>query len=570
MELGVEGPDLDVAETGEEFGQPGAVGDDGGGRPAHGGPAGLDRQAGVDPRQRSAGHVDRIDALAPEPLGGLEAAGPGAADDRQGALGRHLVDPLHQVTQGDQDHAGDMGLVVLVGVADVEDGHAGRRAGRASSATSISGRPSGQGTWARRGRASGQTRASGGHVGGAGPAADGRSARGPNCRRLRSGCPGGWTWPGLELALGVCLGVGPTGGRRGVGVGEGAGGQALDAHDDQVGDGPVRGPLPRVEGGLQHRLGPAVVGGVQELVAAVVPGGGHVRVAQREGDGPDGVGVGGGQVAGQHHDHVLGGGSERREDPAERALAGMEVGHAVSPSALRASRSPPTAMTGSAPAARRALATRRASGTPSTSSRALSVPIRRLPPTGQHAPRRERQVRPSRRRWPRGPGWPRGRRRTSARSARNGRRPGRGPGESIRCRPPCWRSRCQPRSSMTSPTPKTSRVDGAELEDREVGVAGDLQAVDGGDARPGSSGWCPGRCRPGAGSPRRRGGGPPSRPRRWGPRPGCRRRWTSRRGRRASRRRGRTGAGRGPWRRRGPSTRPWSSSRTCGRRRRAR
>ena len=126
VELGVERPDLDVAEPVEQVGQGGVVGDDGRFRTA---------QAGASPV--STGKPASIQASVPPTT--FMASTPWArrysaacmlrAPDRQmigsGPSAGHLVHPLDELTQWDEDDARDVGLLVLVGVADVEDDLAG-------------------------------------------------------------------------------------------------------------------------------------------------------------------------------------------------------------------------------------------------------------------------------------------------------------------------------------------------------------------------------------------------------------------------------------------------------------
>ena len=65
--------------------------------------------ARLDPRLGAAGHVDGVDALRPEELGGPAAAGALGADDVDRALGGHLGEPLRHRRQGHERGAGDVG-----------------------------------------------------------------------------------------------------------------------------------------------------------------------------------------------------------------------------------------------------------------------------------------------------------------------------------------------------------------------------------------------------------------------------------------------------------------------------
>ena len=214
---------------------PASIGDDGWGGVARSGvrSAELDRQAGVDPGQRAAGDVDGVDALAPEPLRGLAGCGPrsGRSPGAVPAVGtsstRSTSSPRGmRITPGTWASSYSSGLRTSRTVTPASSRGA-------SSATSISGTSIG-------GRVPGPVRPVG-H----------RSSR----------------WSGQLLG--------------GVGVGEGGRVQTGDA-DDVEARWPARRAArsPAAKAAGQDWLGPAALGGVEQLVAAVVQRGGHVGLAR--------------------------------------------------------------------------------------------------------------------------------------------------------------------------------------------------------------------------------------------------------------------------------------------------
>jgi hypothetical protein len=86
---------------------------------------GLDRPAPLDPPVGPTGHGNGPVTGVHQSLGGSQAAAANGTDDVQRVTLGNLVLAGGQIGQRDQDRTGDVGGLVLVGVADVEDGGAG-------------------------------------------------------------------------------------------------------------------------------------------------------------------------------------------------------------------------------------------------------------------------------------------------------------------------------------------------------------------------------------------------------------------------------------------------------------
>src|SRR5690606_20738831 len=85
----------------------------------------FDRVARFDPGERAARAVDGVDAVDPEVLDRLAAASAGAADHVDGLVGGELAQPVGDLAERDESGAGRVALLVLVGLADVEQRRAG-------------------------------------------------------------------------------------------------------------------------------------------------------------------------------------------------------------------------------------------------------------------------------------------------------------------------------------------------------------------------------------------------------------------------------------------------------------